>query len=90
MTNFPKGTDVDTKQLQSVELIHTYFAFYHMNSIRGFTSIITVVCENNIMLWVFINASKCYPICIIRFILTTLSNEKHTSKCVRVEKYGAL
>ena len=47
--NINKGTTVDTINLQPGELIHTDLEFYNITSIRGFTSILTVVSENNIM-----------------------------------------
>ena len=42
------------------------------------------------MLWLFPTASKLAPVRIIRFILTTLKNEQHQCKCVRVNEYCAL
>ena len=58
MTTFPKGKTVDTTNRQPGEIIHMNFAFYNVNSIRGFTSMITVVCSKTKMLWVFPTASK--------------------------------
>ena len=66
------------------------FDLYNVNSIRGFTSIINVVCEKTIMLWVFPTAYKKSLVRIIHFILTTLNNEQHLWKRVRVYNYGAL
>ena len=43
----PKATTFDTNNFQPVELMHKAFAFYNMTSIRVFTSMLTVVCENN-------------------------------------------
>ena len=77
MTTLPKGTTVDTKNLQPVELIHTQFAYYNVTSIQGFNSILNVVCENTIIIWVFTTASKRVSFIIIHFILTTPNNEKH-------------
>ena len=48
MTTINKGTTVDTSNLQPGELVHMDFAFYNINSIHGFTSMITVVCEKSI------------------------------------------
>ena len=75
MINFPKLKTVDTTNLQPGEIIHMYFALYDMISIRGFTSMLTVVCENTIMLWVFPTESKKSLFHIISFILTTLKNQ---------------
>ena len=66
------------------------FAFYNVNSIRGFTSMLTVFCENTRMLWVFPTVSKRSPGRIIRFILTKLKNEQYPCKRVRVYEDGAL
>ena len=66
------------------------FDFYNVTSIHGFTFMLTVVFANTIMLWVFPTSSKGSPIHIIRFTLTTLMNEKHPCKCVRVYKYSEL
>ena len=43
MTTLPKGKTVGTSKLHLGELIHMDFSFYNVTSIRGFTSIITVV-----------------------------------------------
>ena len=50
----------------------------------------TIVCTNTRILWVFTTASKISPDRIIYVILTTLNNEKHPFRCIRVEKDGAL
>ena len=71
MTTFTKVTTVYTTNLQPVELIHKYFAFYNVTSVCGFTSIISAVCENTIMIWVFPTESKRDPFHINHFILTT-------------------
>ena len=89
MINLPKGTTYDTNNLQPGELIHMDFALYNVNSIRGFTSVLTVVNAKNIMICVLPTAPKRSPVCIIRFILKTLNNEQHPRKNVRVDEYYA-
>ena len=78
MTTSPKGKTVDTTNLQPGELIHINCAFYKVTSVRGFTSIITVVCEKTIIIWVFPTASKRSPVQIIYFVLPTLKIEKYS------------
>ena len=90
MTNFPKENTFYTSNLQPGELIPMEFDFYNMNSILGFTYMTTVVCVNNIMIWLFPTASKYSPFYIIRYILTTLKIEQHPCKHVRVHEDGAL
>ena len=90
MTIPPKVTTVDTTNLQPVELIHVYFTLYNVTSVRGFTSMITLVCGRTIIIWVFITASKISPVWIIILILTILKNEKNPCRCVRVYEDGTL
>ena len=90
MKTFPKGTTIDTINIQTGEIIHMDFAFYTMNSIQSFTSMLTVVCENTRMLCVFPTVSKRSPVQIICFILITLNNEKHPFRQLRVDKDDTL
>ena len=90
MKTLPKLTTVDTNKLQPGGLIHMGFAFYNVNSIRGLSYMLTIVCENTTMQWVLPTASKRSTVSIIHFILTTPNNEQQPCKCVRVDEYGAL
>ena len=87
MTTFPKETTVHTTNLQPGELIHMYFSFWNLTSIHGFTSMLTVVCAKTRMIWLFHTVSKIDPVRIILFVLTTINNEQHPCKCVRVDEY---
>ena len=75
MTTTNKGQKVDTSNLQLGELVHIEFEFCNVIYIRGFTSMITVICSKTRMLWVLPTESKIAPARIIRFILITLLNE---------------
>ena len=77
MKIIPKGTTFDKNILQPGELINMEFNFYNVNSIHGFTSMLTVVCSNTIILWVLPTASKRSPYRTTHFILTTLKDENH-------------
>ena len=66
------------------------FSFYNVTSIHNFTSMLTVACENNLMLWVLSTAPKISPVRIILFVLKTLTNEQHPCKLVRVDEDIAL
>ena len=90
MKTFHKGTTFDTSNLQPEELIHMDFALYNVTYLCGITSMISVVCAKTIMLWVFPNVSKQYPVRVVRFILTTLDNEQHPCKHVIVDEDGNL
>ena len=80
MTTSPKGTIVDTNNLQLGELIHINFALQNVTSISAFNSMLTFVCTKTRKLWVFPTAPK-KTFRIIRFILTTPNNEKTIQKC---------
>ena len=90
MKDLTKGKTVDTANFQPGELIHMEFAFYNVTSTCGLTSILTAVGAKATILWVFTTASRQAPVCIIRFILTTLKTEQHPWKYVRVDEDGAL
>ena len=64
--------------------------FYKVTSILGFTSMITVVYEKTIMVWVFNTVPKRPPVHIIRLTLTTVKNGQSPCKRVRVDEYGNL
>ena len=75
MKTFPKIITVDTTRFQIGELIDIYFALYNVTSSQVLTYMLNLVCENNIILWVFPNASKISPVIIICFPLTTLKHK---------------
>ena len=72
MTISPKGETVNTPNVQPADLLHMCFALYNSNSTHGFTIILTGVCDNTIMIWIFPTASKQPPVRIIHFILTNI------------------
>ena len=90
MTTLPKGTTVDTSNIQQGKLIHMEFDFYIVTSIRVFTYMLTIVCKKTRILRALPTAPKQAPVCIICFILTTLNNEQHPCKHLRVDEDGAL
>ena len=90
MTTINKGKIVDTSNLQPGELVHMNFAFYNVNPINGFTSVLAVVCAKTRMLRLFLTAPKRAPVHIICFILKTLKNEQHPCKRVRVDEDNSL
>ena len=62
MMTFPKGTIFETTNRQPGELIHTEFELYNVTSTQGFISMLTIVCENTRIIWVFTTASKIPPV----------------------------
>ena len=64
------------------------FYSYNLTYIQGFTSILAAYFSKNRMLWVFTTASKKSSVRIICSILTTLKNEQHPCRRVRVYEDG--
>ena len=56
ITTFPHGTNVETTNFPTGELIHMYLIFYNVNSIRGFNYMLTEVCEKTRIIFVFTTA----------------------------------
>ena len=54
MKTLTKSKTIETNNLQQGVLIIMEFAFYNVNSIQGFTSMINVVRDKTRMIWVFI------------------------------------
>ena len=90
ITALPKYTIFDASNLQPGELIHIDFSFYNVTSICGFTSRLTVVCENTRMIWVCPTASKYALFSIVQFIMKIPKNEHQPCKRIRVGEDGDL
>ena len=90
ITIFPKGKTIDTTNLRPGELLRMDFESYNVDYIRGFTSMITLVCVKTTTVCIIHTASKQSPIGIILFMLTTLNNENHTCRREVVGGGGAL
>ena len=90
MTTINKVTTVDTSKLQPVELVNMDVFFYNVTFIRGFTSMLTIVCEKTIIIWLFSTASKRKSLRIILCNMTTLMNKQHSWKRVRVDEDSEL
>ena len=90
MTISPKDKTVETTNLRPGELLHMEFALQNVAYTQGFTSMITVLHVKTTTVWILPTASKQPPIRIILFMLTTLNDENHTCRHVRVNEDGAL
>ena len=66
-----KGTTIYTTNIRPGEILQMDITLHNVNSIQYFTSIITLVCEKTIMIWILPTVSKQYPVRISLFILTT-------------------
>jgi hypothetical protein len=72
------------------QLLHVDFSFWNIVSIRGFTSLLSVVDGKDRMLWNFPTASKRPPLQILDFLFTMLTHDGVRVQCIRVDEDGAL
>ena len=66
------------------------FAFFNVESIRGFTSTFVAICSATSYPFGFPSRSKRPPLDILRFLVTTLRNKDKKVAFIRVDEYGAL
>ena len=66
------------------------FSFLNVESIRGFTSTFVSLCSATSYPIIFQSISKCMPLYILSFLVTTLSNQDKKFASVQVDEDGAL
>ena len=66
------------------------FKFYNKVSIRGFTSVFTIIDSKTRKLWVFPGPDKPPPIHKLNYFLTTLTKQNIVSLEIRVDEGGEL
>ena len=66
------------------------FAFFNVESIRGFTSTFVAVCSATSYPFGFPSRSKRPPLDILKFLVTTLRNQDKKVAFIRVDEDGAL
>jgi hypothetical protein len=86
----PKAKFTETNLTRRGQLLHIDFSFWNVCSIRGFTSLLSVIDGKDRMLWNFPTASKRVPLSILDFLFTMLNREGITIENVRVDEDSAL
>ena len=66
------------------------FAFFNVESIRGFISTFVAICSATSYLFGFPSRSKRPPLDILKFLVTKLRNQDKKVAFIRVDEYGAL
>jgi hypothetical protein len=89
-THPPKAKTTSYVLTRRGQLLHIDFSFWSIPSIRGFTSLLSIIDGKDRMLWTFPTANKRPPLAILDFFFTVL--EKHNIPVcnVRVDEDGAL
>jgi hypothetical protein len=72
------------------QLLHIDFSFWNILSIRGFTSLLSIIDGKDCMLWNFPTTSKRAPLSILDFFFTMLEHDGVTIQAIRVDEDGAL
>lgn len=86
----PRGITQSTDSILPGALLHMYFKFYNVVSIRGFTSVFTIIDAKTRKLWCFPGPDKRPPIYKLEFFFKTLKSQDITVKEIRVDEGGEL
>jgi hypothetical protein len=89
-THPPKVKTTPYTLTRKGELLHIDFSFWNETSIRGFSSLLSIIDGKTCMLWNFPTASKRVPLEILEFFFGALSKENISILGVRVDEDGAL
>ena len=71
-------------------MLQMYFDFFNVESIREFTSTFVDICSATSHPFGFPYISTLLPLDILKFLVTTLSNQDKKFAFIRVDEYGAL
>ena len=85
-----KGTTQDTTNLLPGQLLHMDFKFYNILSIRGFSSIFTIIDAATRKLWCFPGPDKRPPIAKMNYFFHFLKLQNTNVHEVRVDEGGEL
>ena len=73
-TNIPRGPTTDVSNFVPVSMLQMDFAFFNVESIRGFTSYSVAICSATSYPFGFPLRGKLPPLDVLKFIVTALSN----------------
>jgi hypothetical protein len=90
LTHPPKVKATLSKLTRRGELLHIDFSFWNVTSLRGFTSLLSIIDGKDRMLWNFPTASKRVPLDILDYFFGALNKENIPVLGVRVDEDGAL
>ena len=89
-TNTPKVKQTLCPSTVKGELLHIDFSFWNVTSVRGFSSLLSIIDGSTRMLWNFPTASKRVPLTILEFFFGALKKENISILGIRVDEDGAL
>jgi hypothetical protein len=89
-THPPKVKESSFKLTSRGQLLHIDFSFWNIISIRGFSSVLSIIDGKDRMLWTFPTASKRVPLRILDYFFNIMEKDGIIIKSVRVDEDGAL
>ena len=89
-TKIPRGPTTDASKFAPGFMIQMDFAFFNVESIRGFTSTFVAICSATSYPFGFPSRSKRPPLDILKFLVTTLRNQDKKLAFIRVDEDGEL
>ena len=89
-TKIPRGPTTDVSKSPPGFMLQMDFDFFNVERIHGFTLIFVAICSDTSYPFGFPSRSKCPPLEIINFFVTTLINQDRKVVFVRVDEDRAL
>ena len=89
-TKIPRGPTTDLSKFAHGFMLQMDFAFFNVESIRGFTLTFVSICSATSYPFGFPSRRKRKPLDILKFLVTILSNQDNKFALIRVDEYGAL
>ena len=89
-TKITRGSTTYASKFSPGFMLQMDFAFFNVESIRGFASTFVAICSATSYPYGFPSRSKRPPLDILKFIVTTLRNQDKKVAFVRVDEDGAL
>ena len=89
-TKISRGPTTDVSKFDPGFMLQMDFAFFNVESIRGFTSTFVAICSATSYPFGFPSRSKLPPLDILKFLVITLRNQDKKVAFIRVDEDGAL
>ena len=89
-TKISRGPTTYVSKFAPGFMLQMDFAFFNVESIRGFTSTFAAICYATAYPFGFPSRSKVPPLDILKVLVTTLRNQDKKFSFIRVDEDGAL
>ena len=89
-TKIPIGPTTDVSKFSPGFMLQMYFVLFNVEIIGGFTSTFVAICSDTSHPFGLTSRSKCIPLDILKFLVTTLINQDKKVALIRLYEDGAL